>query len=558
VAVLAVAALTGGGVLIGGASLSQGSPLAAASTRPGCARHFPAVIRDGFPEPPMRFSRGGRLTTTLRASVGPVRIDGHRYITMNYDGSVPGPTLVFCPGDNVVVHLVNNLPLDTNLHVHGLHVSPSANHDNVFLNIHPGRRFTYQYSIPRDQSSGSFWYHPHRHMLVEDEIYSGLAGAIVVQGKLDDELAGIPQRIMVLQGTELCDKSGHSVPFGNSGRQVCHEPGHTVPVTSAVEQYRPLFVNGALNPVVRIRPGQIQRWRIFNADDNRIVRLSLAGQTVQVLAEDGNTLRWMRPTRVLEIGPGSRREILVRGARPGRYPLRALPFAQHPGGEQPGPRGPTPNQSLLTVVSSGPRAFDRLPKGPLSSPPDLRRTRVDRYRQIIFSEEVPPKPANTVFLINHHTFNPKYVPITMKLGSVEQWTLVNTNTEWHTFHIHTNPFQVISINGRRPSYVDYQDNVDMPPKSKIVIRMHPIDFTGKFVFHCHVTFHEDNGMMTAVRVVRRPTAAEQAASTGGVHGIAIQSSAEGQRALPPLPRAILLLCHLLGVAAGSVAGSPAP
>ena len=85
--------------------------------------------------------------------------------------------------------------------------------------------------------------------------------------------------------------------------------------------------------------------------------------------------------------------------------------------------------------------------------------------------------------------------------------------------------------------------------------MHPIDFTGKFVFHCHVTFHEDHGMMSAVRIVARPTASEQAASTGVVHGIEIQSSAYGQRALPPLPLAILLLCHLLGISPGAVTSS---
>ena len=560
-AVLVAVALIGGGVLIGGASLSAGSPLATVSGRSDCARHLPGVIRDGFPEPPMRFSRGGRLDTTLRASVGPVTIDGHRYVTMNYDGTFPGPTLVFCPGDNVVVHFVNDLPLDTNLHVHGLHVSPTANHDNVYLDIHPRQRFTYQYSVPHDQDPGAFWYHPHHHMLVEQEIFAGLAGAIVVQGRLDDELAGIPQRLMVIESTELCDKSGHSVPFstvpsGNSGRQACSVPGRTVPVSKSNEQYTPLLVNGALNPVVHIRPGQIQRWRIFNANDNRIVKLTLANQTVQVLAEDGNTLRWMRPTRVLMIGPGSRREILVRGARPGRYQLRALPFAQFPGGDKRGSGGPTPNQAVLTVVSAGRKVFDRLPKGPLSAPTDLRRMRVDRFRQIIFSEkESPPHSDNTLFLLNNHTFDPNYVPITMKLGSVEQWTLVNTNTEWHTFHIHQNPFQVLSINGHRLPYVDFEDNVAMPPKSRIVIRMHPIDFTGKFVFHCHVTFHEDHGMMSAVQVVARPTASERAASTGAVHGIEIESSAYGQRALPPLPPLILLLCHLLGIAPGSVASS---
>jgi hypothetical protein len=88
--------------------------------------------------------------------------------------------------------------------------------------------------------------------------------------------------------------------------------------------------------------------------------------------------------------------------------------------------------------------------------------------------------------------------------------------------------------------------------------MRPTDFAGKFVFHCHMVFHEDNGMMMAVRVVARPTRAELQASTGAVHGIAVSSSSYGERALPPLPQAIVLFCHLLGLKLPSgLAASPA-
>jgi hypothetical protein len=87
--------------------------------------------------------------------------------------------------------------------------------------------------------------------------------------------------------------------------------------------------------------------------------------------------------------------------------------------------------------------------------------------------------------------------------------------------------------------------------------MRPTDFTGKFVFHCHMVFHEDNGMMMAVRVVASPTHAELQASTGAVHGIAVRSSAYGETTLPALPRAIVLFCHLLGLKLSSGL-SPAP
>ena len=118
-------------------------------------------------------------------------------------------------------------------------------------------------------------------------------------------------------------------------------------------------------------------------------------------------------------------------------------------------------------------------------------------------------PTNTNYLLNGQMFDPNRIDVTMKLGSVEQWTLVNTNTEWHTFHIHVNDFQVVSVAGKRVPYIDYQDNVALPPSSQVVILIRPTDFTGQFVFHCHVTFHEDHGMMATIEVAREPSASRE-------------------------------------------------
>jgi FtsP/CotA-like multicopper oxidase with cupredoxin domain len=538
---MALAGLIAVVALLGLAGSSVGSLGGVAARKTACAKHWPTVIRDGFPEPPMLFSRKGNLNVNLVASVSPVTIAGHRQVTMNYDGYWPGPVLVFCPGDNVVVHFANKLSEVTNLHVHGLHVSPRANHDNVFLTIHPGQRFKYEFSIPLDQHPGFFWFHAHHHEFVYRQETAGLVGAIVVQGALDDKLAGIPQRIIVIQGTELCGANGHTITYAGGATTTCSPAGHAVAADDQKNKYTPQEVNGTIDPVAHIRPGQIQRWRIVNANADKFLRLSLAGQTVQEIAEDGETLRFMRPLRDIVIPPGSRREILVRGARPGKYVLRALPFRQF------GTPDDT-NIPVLTLDSGGKQTHRRMPKGPLFNPVDLRKKTVNRVRRILFSENEtgPPK-----YFINHHQFNPNYVPITMKLNSVEEWKLVNVSGEWHTFHIHQNPFQIISIAGHRLNYIDYEDNVGLPPKSTVVIRLQPIDFTGKFVFHCHVVFHEDNGMMMAVQVVKRLTHAQGAASTGAVHGIAVSSSAYGQRALPELPRSILLFCHLLGVRAAT-------
>ena len=91
---------------------------------------------------------------------------------------------------------------------------------------------------------------------------------------------------------------------------------------------------------------------------------------------------------------------------------------------------------------------------------------------------------------------------TMELNEVNQWKIVNTTTFWHTFHIHINDYQVTKINGRRFQGLNFDDDVAIPPNGSVTMRTRTVDFTGKFVYHCHVLGHEDDGMMGIVRVVK--------------------------------------------------------
>ena len=520
-------------VLAAGGSLATGSTSGTQGRAAGnssCHRNAPPILHDGFPEPPARYSRNGRLDVPLTASLGKVLIDGKRVTTLNYDGTFPGPTMVICAGDHLTVHFKNDLTEPTNLHTHGFHVSPEANHDNVFLKIDPGRAFTYEYDIPQDMPAGSYWYHPHLHMFVEPQIFAGLAGAIVQEGGLDTlpSLRHVPQRWIVIQNTEI--KGDKVVPVGESS-----------------ETKSRLYVNGVKDPTAKIRPGELQRWRIFNANADRYVVLRLAhGRRFELLAEDGHTLAKPLSVSTLQIAPGSRREVLVRGGKPGSYALQAIPFSQFPGGDKAANGGPEPNEKLLTLRSAGkPKRTPFPAHATLTRPTDLRGKPIDRKRTIVFNEMTEPSGA-AAFTLNGMKFDPERIDATMKLGSIEQWTLVNETTEWHTFHIHINDFQVVSVAGKAVPYVLEQDNVALPPKSSTVVLMHPIDFTGKFVFHCHVTFHEDHGMMAAVQVVREPTAAQARRSVVYDGGFAISSGAYGSRAAPPSVRALLFFCRGLG------------
>ncbi|HEY5155216.1 MAG TPA: multicopper oxidase domain-containing protein, partial [Acidimicrobiales bacterium] len=104
---------------------------------------------------------------------------------LTYNGSTPGPTMRVRPGDVLTVTLDNRLDAPTNLHTHGLHVSPGGDSDNIFVMVEPGRQHTYRYEIPADHPSGTFWYHPHHHGLVAPQVFGGLAGAIIVEDAID-------------------------------------------------------------------------------------------------------------------------------------------------------------------------------------------------------------------------------------------------------------------------------------------------------------------------------------------------------------------------------------
>lgn len=100
-----------------------------------------------------------------------------------YNGTIPGPMLIVDPGDTLDIQLKNNLTdpeQPTNLHTHGLHVSPVGNGDNVLLDVKSGETWPIEIDIPEDHFIGLDWYHPHLHGLTNEQLSSGASGLLVV------------------------------------------------------------------------------------------------------------------------------------------------------------------------------------------------------------------------------------------------------------------------------------------------------------------------------------------------------------------------------------------
>jgi FtsP/CotA-like multicopper oxidase with cupredoxin domain len=91
---------------------------------------------------------------------------------------------------------------------------------------------------------------------------------------------------------------------------------------------------------------------------------------------------------------------------------------------------------------------------------------------------------------------------------VEDWTVENHTSEEHAFHMHQIHFLVVAMDGKPVANPQLRDTINVPywsgsgPFHSVTLRMDFRDpnIAGTFVFHCHVLFHEDGGMMGKVQV----------------------------------------------------------
>lgn len=244
------------------------------------------------------------------------------------------PAINLRPGDTFLFNLENNLPVEdpscvarddiniphcfntTNMHVHGLWVSPSGNSDNVLLSLAPGARFTHEYNIPADHPAGTFWYHPHTHGSTALQVSSGMGGPLIIRGErlpgrtqrgdIDTLLrnsdgAPIGERVLTL--TQIAYACGPRKSDGtidiktdSEGFWICDE--NDVGMVEGYNQFgmyenfdtpsgipdvrirwevsgRHTAINGRVIPIIDdVRAGAIERWRLIQAGVSGSISIS--------------------------------------------------------------------------------------------------------------------------------------------------------------------------------------------------------------------------------------------------------------------------------------------
>ena len=446
----------------------------------GSPTSLPAsAATDPLVEPVTYRSKDGRLDVTLEAKPARVKVGKFEINAATYNGIYGGPVLRVKPGDVLHVRLVNHLAQATNIHFHGLSVSPQGQSDNSMKMVMPGETWDYVIEIPRDHNPGLYWYHTHAHGFAERQLMAGLSGMLVIEGFQDEEpgLAALKERLFGLKDFQA-DSNGDLYRV----LKAFHRDIRTI--------------NGQLMPRIDISPGETQLWRLSNQTANAFFRLTLQGHTFRIIGRDGQPVVHPEVVKELMFGPSQRLDVLVDGGAAGSYLLVSERTLTGPAGDE----FPAQNMGLVVVAPSSVAA----PPASLASAPgfnkasDMSATKVDAKRLVVFSND----DTTGLFFINHRIFDHNRVDVKVPLGNTEDWTIRNSADELHIFHIHQAPFQIMSINGKDQPFDGLVDTVTVPIHGEVRIRIPFTDprIVGRFMFHCHILEHEDKGMMAQIEV----------------------------------------------------------
>jgi FtsP/CotA-like multicopper oxidase with cupredoxin domain len=622
------------GAALAGAALATVAGEAPAQPREQGIRNPPeAPIRRSVPRPTSArleaapaagVGREATLTLTVALATTTIwhpgtqqydRVRLRSYQTPQTDPAAPlvAPTIRTFPGETVRLTLENKLDPEpscqssapniphcfntTNLHAHGLWVSPTGNSDNVLIAIRPTQTFDYEYNIPADHPAGTFWYHPHRHGSTALQVGSGMAGALIIDGvrlpapgapgDIDTLLKhadGTPfrERVLVLQQIPYaCRDAGGNVKKNADRTWRCDPPAPpSEGDLGQIEKYdevltglgawpesgRYTTINGrTVEPLVdKAVVGQVERWRVVHAGVRSTIKLQLrklrpgaapsaglpaAAQTAWIdancdavnlldhfeIAADGLTREQILSRKTTFLQPGYRSDLLIVFPADGQYCVVD--------DEARGPQavnGDSIGRKLLTVVTveGGPPIADpaahlkqALKTAARTHMPDDVRQAIEadldsglRLRSFVPHGDLRPvAPSATQTLLfamppqigtdasDLHAYDPTKIDRRLTLGATEDWIL-ESQALGHPFHIHVNPFQVLSVVNKNTGadltqdptseYFGlsgvWKDTLFVPSNATITVRTRYRRYIGKFVLHCHILDHEDRGMMQNV------------------------------------------------------------
>jgi len=344
-------------------------------------------------------------------------------------------------------------------------------------------------------------------------VTNGMAGAVLIAGPFDDWLngqyasvGGVTEQVLIVQ--QLAQGSNFFAQGTLPSLSKDCSTGTCLCTASSNSRTAPPTINGQFNPVITMRPGEIQRWRLINAAVQAGGALAIGFPTefqIRQIAQDGVqfapqnyqqqpllNLAWFVPNQppqtltTANLAPGNRADYLVQAPMVTQLTCYsevqsvfgnvAPAVRQRIDAQQQAIRAALRAQStftpLLTVCvdpSLGPKpmAFPNTAQWP-PLPTFLNDIPAQPPQPpVAFSMTQKPGPpdqpgagnAMNQFFVDNVQYCPDCANKTMTLNVPQEWIITNDSTPQHPFHIHTNPHQLVEqgsiLNGHYVPFLTY-------------------------------------------------------------------------------------------------------
>ena len=457
-------------------------------------------------------------------------LKGSKDAVTNLSGTYLAPTIHLQKGQKVRIYLKNNLPAQSILHWHGLHV-PSKMDGNPMYAINHGETYVYEFEILN--RAGTYWYHSHAHGVTAKQVYSGMAGFFIVSDEQEQAL-NLP-------------KDQYDVPLVIQDRSFTND--NQLRYSNHMMQKMQGFlgdqimINGQPDFVLPVE-NRSYRLRLLNGSNSRIYKLAWDdGSPITVIGTDGGLIESPETVPYLMLAPAERRELWVDfGDKEigSELTLRSIPFdgASMHGGMMGGMGGGGMMGGRRRGMMGGMMGGNSLPAGG-----DYPVIKVKVVKKASSNSSLPNRLTPITALHTKdaaNANNPRAITLSMrrmsallngrsyKMNDIRPDEIIPVNTlqlmEFdngfggrrsmgmsmdmpHPMHLHGEQFQII----KREVSSEHQDTHATVSKGLVDSGWHDTstghagekvtflkpfnDFKGMFMYHCHNLEHEDLGMM---------------------------------------------------------------
>ena len=445
--------------------------------------------------------------------------------TYGYNGSeFWGPTLIMNKGDRVQMNVTNHLLEETTTHWHGFHIPPATD-GGPHQMIGVGSTWSPSFEVRND--AATYWYHPHLHEKTHEQLNYGAGGLIIIRDPQEAALA-LPRNYGV-----------DDIPLVLTSRTFLTS---NAILTSKIYGDN-MVTNGTLNAAVSL-PAQFVRFRILNAEIERWYNLGFSdNRTFYVIATDGGLVNAPVGVTRLVMAPGERYEILVDLS--GDAVGSSIDMQSFNGGQTGGFGGSEPAQTGTFGSQLNNKTFNvlrinvsnRTSTGAITALPAKlaentywAETDATNSRTIRITEQGPGTP----FTFDNVGYNMATINQTVGLDTVEKWTIANGRVFGHSFHIHDVQFRIVSrSSGPVPATEQgWKDTFSIRTNESVSFVARFDDFsssTHPFMYHCHMSNHEDEGLMGQFLVLSNALAsvASVSAASYGTGAVAAESIVAG-------------------------------